>query len=119
MNNSISTGVIVKSGVPQGTVLGPVLFILYSSDLPSVVYHSKLSMYADDTKVFKSIQNINDCQLLQEDLDRIFDWANKWQMKLNPDKTKNLTIGSSLYTYKLNGEEIEKVDSINDVSVIV
>ena len=119
VNNCLSSGVNVVSGVPQGTVLGPILFVLYSADLPKVVRHSKLSLYADDTKVYKSIQNIADCKLLQADLNSIFNWANIWQMKLNPDKTKHLTIGSSLYKYTLNGSEIDQVDSINDVGIIV
>ena len=69
--------------------------------------------------MYKSIQNIADCKLLQADLNSIFNWANVWQMKLNPDETKHLTIGSSLYKYTLNGSEIDQVDSINDVGIIV
>ena len=119
INNTLSTGVGVVSGVPQGTVLGPLLFILYSADLPNVISHSKISMYADDTKVFKTIGSNDDRSSLQEDLDHIFEWANKWQMILNPEKTKNLTIGSAAHTYYLNGNVIDKVDSIKDVGVII
>lgn len=121
VNNSISPPAKVVSGVPQGTVLGPLLFLCYSADLPKVVQHCKISIYADDTKLYKAIHNINDCQNLQEDLNRIYDWAVLWQMELNPDKTRLLTIGSFSYRYDyiLSGNIIERVSSMNDVGVII
>ncbi len=61
VNNSLSPAVPVLSGVPQGTVLGPLLFLCYSADLPGVVKHSTISMFADDTKVCKGIHCFNDC----------------------------------------------------------
>ena len=91
INSSVSSAAIVESGVPQGTVLGPLLFLIYSADLPKVIKHSKLSMYADDTKLYKTISNNNDFMLLQEGLNEILVWANSWQMKLNPEKNKNVT----------------------------
>ena len=121
VNNAISPSETVRSGVPQGTVLGPLLFLCYSADLPNVVKYSQLSIYADDTKLYKAIRNTNDCLKLQEDLDSIFNWANLWQMELNPDKTKLLTIGNCKVRndYVLNGNVIERVSFMNDVGVIV
>ena len=92
VNNALSDGVAVISGVPQGTVIGPLMFLCYSADLPDVIQNSKISMYADDTKVYKAVSDVNDCKLLQEDLNRISLWADKWQMKLNPDKTINICV---------------------------
>ena len=69
---------------------------------------------------FREVRNETDCQLLQQDLISIFLWAQKWQMKLNPEK-KHLRIGSSNvdFTYALDDNEIEKVNSINDVGVTI
>ena len=121
INTVVSPAANVESGVPQGTVLGPILFLLYSADLPQVVHHCRLSMYADDTKVYKSVRNENDCILLQNDLERIAKWAETWQMVLNPDKTKLLSIGNCKinFSYMLSGERIEKVNNINDIGVTI
>ena len=121
INDTLSPPASVSSGVPQGTVLGPLLFLYYSADLPNVVLHSSISIYADDTKLYKCIKSEYDCSLLQSDLNRVFNWASEWQLKLNPDKTKRLTIGICKYPfdYKLNGTVIENVNSICDVGVTI
>jgi hypothetical protein len=76
-------------------------------------------MYADDTKVYRANNSLDDCDLLQEDLDRIYNWATKWQLTLNPDKTKHLRIGHGKidYSFCLNMVEIDKTDSICDIGV--
>ena len=58
----------VNSGVPQGSLLGPILFLLFVDDLPNTVKTSRSACYADDTKIFKSIDSISDCNALQSDL---------------------------------------------------
>ena len=109
----------VISGVPQGTVLGPLLFLCFSSDIKDIVKNCHLSMYADDTKLYLGNKNINDCNLLQEDLNSVFSWAKSWQLKLNPDKTKHLCIGNCRvnFDFKLNGTDIDRVESICDIGV--
>lgn len=121
VNNTLSPTASVISGVPQGTVLGPILFLLYSADLPTVVSHCKLSMYADDTKIYKEINSVQECILLQKDLSSIASWAETWQMSLNPEKTKVLTIGNCKinHSYTLNSKVIEKVDHIKDLGVTI
>src|SRR5664279_4398204 len=84
----------VISGVPQGSVLGPVLFICYINDLPEVV-RSFIFMYADDTKLFRRVDNDADQEELQRDLDQIVKWADKWQLRFNIDKCKTMHIGRS------------------------
>ena len=107
--------------MPQGTVLGPLLFLCFSADLPNVIQHSKLSIYADDTKLYKVVEDSNDGQGLQDDLNRIHNWTKLWQMELNSDKTKLLSIGNTKYNheYFLDGSIIERVSSMNDVGVII
>jgi len=121
INSSTSPAMPVRSGVPQGTVLGPILFLCYSADMPAVVENSKLSIYADDTKLYKEIYSVEDCIKLQSDLDNIYNWAKLWQMELNPDKTKLLSIGNStvLFDYSLDNKAIEKVNHMKDVGVII
>ncbi len=75
-------------------------------------------MSADDTKSYTSIKTVEDCQLLQEDL-RVSEWANMWQMQLNPHKSKVLSIGNSKlnFVYMLQAGFIEKVNSVKDIGV--
>ena len=76
----------VKSGVPQGTVLGPVLFIIYLNDLESCIKHSITSSFADDTRLKKTIQSTEDSKLLQEDIANAIKWSNENNMKLHQSK---------------------------------
>ena len=119
INNSLSPPANVISGVPQGSVLGPVLFLCFSADIQNVVENSEISIYADDTKLYKQIKNIIDCVLLQQDLNSICNWADTWQLRLNPDKTKRLTIGKIRihYEYVLGSRIIETVESMCDLGV--
>jgi hypothetical protein len=82
----------VKSGVPQGSILGPLLFVIYVNDLPlAIESHAKL--YADDTKIYRTITSPEDQQHLQRDLTKLCEWARKWQLRFHPDKCVIMTIG--------------------------
>jgi hypothetical protein len=81
-----SRSVPVSSGVPQGTVLGPLLFLLYVNDMEKCILHSKISSFADDTKISKKISTMHDSNLLQEDLNCIIRWSGDNNMKLHEDK---------------------------------
>jgi hypothetical protein len=72
-----SAPVAVKSGVPQGSVLGPTLFVIYVNDMPEIV-QSNLLLYADDSKLFRGIKEDTDTEILQQDLDALQDWSNRW-----------------------------------------
>ena len=65
----------VTSGVPQGSLLGPILFLLFVDDLPNTVKTSRVACYADDTKIFKSIDSITDCNALESDLNDLVSWC--------------------------------------------
>ena len=88
INNSVSTKHKVTSGVPQGSVLGPTLFIYFINDLPNVTNNVSVKIFADDTKVFKGIKNEDDVTNLQHAIDEMYEWTNKWLLKFNKEKRK-------------------------------
>ena len=79
----MSTIINVISGVPQGTVLGPLLFLIYINDMFPTVKHSKIKVFADDSKLHKDISSHIDRMLLQEDLLSVVNWADANNMELN------------------------------------
>ena len=76
----------VTSGVPQGSILGPTLFLMYINDIFNCVNYSHLLLFADDCKIFKEITSKADCDLLQRDINAIHEWCKTWHMKLHLDK---------------------------------
>ena len=80
------------SGVPQGSVLGPILFLIYINDLDDDIT-SKVLKFADDTQVFRKIKSDADRQHLQDDLNKLIEWSEKWQMLFNFGKCKCLHTG--------------------------
>ena len=76
LRGSQSGWIDISSGVPQGSVLGPFLFIVYINDLPEVV-SSDLYMFADDRKLYRTISSESDCDILQQDLNNVMDWGKK------------------------------------------
>ena len=92
VDGEISNWKSVLSGVPQGSVLGPVLFLIYIKDLEDAV-SSKVLKFADDTNVFRKVTNVTDKQSSQDDLDKLVKWSEKWQMLFNFGKCKCIHIG--------------------------
>jgi ribonuclease P/MRP protein subunit RPP40 len=92
VNGAMSTWANVTSGIPQRSVLGPILFVIFINDLPDMV-PCTARLFADDTKAYKAISSINDCVELQRDLDEMQKWATEWQMRFHLDKCKVLRIG--------------------------
>ena len=90
INGQKSNPAPVVSGVPQGTVLGPILFLLYINDLDTCVKHSFLSSFADDTRILKEIRSVTDVDHLQEDLDAAVQWSKNNNMKLHTSKFEYL-----------------------------
>ena len=85
----------VTSGVPQGSVLEPTLFIIYINDIDDGITSSLLK-FADDTKLLRKVGTQDDCEELQKDLHRMYKWSEDWQMMFNIDKCKCLHIGRLL-----------------------
>ena len=82
----------VWSGVPQGSVLGPTLFLIFVNDLLDEVQSSG-KMFADDAKLYKRIKEPKDRTILHKDLDRLHEWSNRWLLQFNEEKCKVMHIG--------------------------
>ncbi|MEL7308158.1 MAG: reverse transcriptase family protein, partial [Pseudomonadota bacterium] len=117
-----SDWVSVSSGVPQGSILGPSLFIMYINDLPSCFLSSECLLFADDVKIFKQISSVNDCFELQNDLNALSDWCSIWSMNLN--LAKCFFINFSLkrafniaFDYLLDGSTLKCVNEVKDLGI--
>ena len=91
LEGECSPEVPVTSGVPQGSVLGPLLFLLYINDLPENI-QSQVRLFADDTAVYLTVDSQNDSIILQNDLDTLQKWELTWDMEFNPSKCQVLHI---------------------------
>ena len=88
----IASGTVdVTSGVPQGSVLGPILFLIFINDLPQSL-SSKVRLFADDAILYFEVAFADDCQMLQSDLNKLTEWEEKWLMSFNPSKCEVLTV---------------------------
>ena len=113
----------VTSGVPQGSVLGPTLFVLYINDLPSTTL-SSLWLFADDAKLTREIKNNEDRKIIQSDINEMLTWSDRWLLKFQPPKCKAMHISrrgkeEQRMVYKMNGTEIECVTSEKDIGIII
>ena len=125
INSSNSPMLPVISGVPQGSILGPLLFLLYINDLPSSIVHSETFLFADDTKCLRPISSSNDHFLLQSDLDLLSKWSTEWKLTFNETKCSLLPIIScpsanqSDHQYLINGIPISSSNQQKDLGVLV
>ena len=94
LKNYYSSFEPVLSGVPQGSVIGPLLFIIYINDLPDNS-DSNLLMFADDTKLFRPLSTTSSYLELQNDINSLVDWSNKWELKFNSSKCYAMHIGTN------------------------
>ena len=85
----------VTSGIPQGSVIGPILFVIYINDLPDMVdKESFIFLFADDTKVFRQIKSESDRLQLQKDVDNLKRWSDIWLLRFHPDKCVSMSVGN-------------------------
>ena len=120
INGQSSTWREVTSGVPQGSVLGPLLFIIYINDL-DLGLTSKISKFADDTKIGINADSEAAVKQLQEDLNRIGEWSQKWQMPFNLEKCKIMHVGhrNKKAKYELLDKELEICEQERDLGVMI
>ncbi len=110
----------VTSGIPQGSVLGPTLFVLFINDLPQAV-ESTIKIFADDTKMYRIVNNDEDRKLLQKDLDKLYEWSQTWQISFNASKCKVMHKGRSntKSDYIMDGTILDATHSEKDLGVLI
>ena len=93
VEGTFSTWLPVTSGVPQGSILGPLMFLVYINDLPDYPQNdSQIALFADDSKLYRTIDSPNTSYLLQQDLDCLHKWCHDWAMSFNVSKCKVMHI---------------------------
>ena len=120
VGNYKSNSMCVTSGVPQGSVLGPILFLLYINDLPEVVQKASISMFADDIKLYLPITSQQSVADLQQDISNVVEWITDNQLKLSPLKTVSLhllPLRNPNNVYKIGDVQIKQVTSHRDLGV--
>ena len=122
VNGTHSSTIDVTSGVPQGSVLGPVLFLLYINDINEHI-QSNIKLFADDSIVYREIKTADDQQILQNDLNTLTEWSNKWLMSFNIKKCAVLTItpkrSPKTHQYTLLGEQLTRVQKHDYLGVTI
>ena len=123
-----------QSGVPQGSILGPMLFIMFINDISSGISPgTNLSLYADDTKIWRQIITESDAVRLQRDIEYLHDWSLSNKMKFHPEKCKVLSVSGKIsetlslisvlpffnFIYSMGGIPLDYVDQEKDLGVIV
>jgi len=125
IGNSLSESIAITSGVPQGSVLGPTLFLLFINDLADSFADLDccVKLYADDAKIYSSFKLNKCCPDLTSALDRLTLWSNKWQLKIATQKCVSHRIGSRTlngdidYSYKLNNVQLDWSVCTKDLGV--
>ena len=122
VNGSSSDWCDVISGVPQGSVIAALLFVIYINDLPENI-RSHLFLFADDCKFFREIATQEDIDIMQADLDTLFEWSQKWLLTFHPGKCVNLRItlrkDTEPHVYHLGNDDLKNVDEVKDLGVTV
>ena len=123
VDGALSERAPVHSGVPQGSSLGPLLFLIHIHDINEDLLHSTAASFADDTRLIGCIEDNRDRQLLQDDLNRIYAWAANNNMSFNGEKFEIMRYGNilenSLPLYQPDGESIKEVEEVKDLGVLM
>ena len=120
VQGSKSEWVSVDSGIPQGSVLGPTLFLIYVNDVPEQM-QSAVKMFADDVKMFCRVSRPSCLLSFQNDLLALEEWSRKWLLHLNVSKCKVMHLGPANFhsPYFLNGMELAEVSQERDLGIVV
>ena len=113
---------VVTSGVPQGSVLAPIMFQIYVNDMQEGL-SSYINLFADDAKLMRVVKSKEDCKELQTDVDKIHEWSLRWKLEFNAKKCHVLEMGKSkrrpTWDYKLGDNLITKSKEEKDLGVII
>ncbi len=121
VNGANSEWKSVTSGIPQGSVLGPLLFVLYINDMPDNIT-SSIFLFADDTKIFANSSNPQNTAILQEDLGKLLQWSKTWLLKFHPQKCRVLDINThdrKHNDYYLDDVQLEHSTCEKDLGIFV
>ena len=115
----LSEKVWVKSGVPQGSVLGPLLFLIMMYDINKNIIDSTLSSFADDTRLWRKIRNLQEANELQNDLSKLYEWAQINNMDFNPEKFEGMSYGlDEEQSYKApDSTTIKQLNVVKDLGI--
>ena len=120
INGCISESVPVTSGIPKGSFLGPLLFVIYINDLPDSV-KSNMYLFADDAEIYKIINSLNDHDILQHNIDNLTKWSSVWLLTPNPDKCNVLAVVTKTvgdYDYVMQNHTLQFISQEKDLGVI-
>ena len=120
LGGEFSDWTTVTSGVPQGSVLGPVLFVIFINDIDEGI-RSRIWKFADDLKMMGKVTAQEDIEQIKTDIDKLVEWSEDWQLSFNLDKCKVMHIGSKNkeQRYVMNGKDLKAVLEEKDLGVIV
>jgi len=118
--NGFKSTTDVVSGVPQGSVLGPIFFLIYINDLPCMLFNPYL-LFADDIKIYNHNKSEDDVCKLQQDIFKLEKWSEMWQMPFNFSKCKSLHMGRTdpNHVYSMVGCNIEQTNEERDLGVLI
>jgi hypothetical protein len=122
LNGEASCWKSVRSGVPQGSVLSPILFLIFIRDIDNVAARNTvMKKFAVDTKAGRAVGGQADVDEMQRTLDRLIDWANKWGMAFNTSKCKVMHCGrqNQQAAYTMDGQVLERTEEERDIGVLV
>ena len=123
VDGETSSSAPVTSGVPQGTVLGPLLFLIFINDLPNLVSEGTfIRLFADDCLVYRLIRSPDDQRILQEDLHRLHNWTKIWGMRFNPAKCQIMHLSRTKTVskyYELCNVILETVESAKYLGITI
>uniref|UniRef100_A0A2M4CUU6 Putative reverse transcriptase n=1 Tax=Anopheles darlingi TaxID=43151 RepID=A0A2M4CUU6_ANODA len=123
LNDSLSRCFVGTSGVPQGSNLGPLLFLLYINDVTTVINGCRILLYADDARLFHCVQSSNDCDTLQHNLRAFQDWSDRNELILCVEKCQVVSFSRCkskiTYDYHIYGKAITKSECVRDLGLLI